>query len=47
MELAGNRDALQLKLPLRVAYTNTPDLPNATLRVPLIEQVAPSLAHFL
>lgn len=37
-----NRLLLQVKLPLSVAYTKLPDLPNATLRVPLMLQLPPT-----
>jgi hypothetical protein len=33
---------LQVKLPLSVAYTKLPDLPRATLRVPLMLQLLPT-----
>ena|SRR5690349_16850024 len=43
----GNKDAEQVIGPVRFAYTNEPDLPYATERVPLNEQVSPSLAHLV
>lgn len=39
--LAGKAEPVQAKLPVLVAYTNAPDLPSATERVPVIVQVAP------
>ncbi|GAB2902813.1 hypothetical protein GCM10027046_35050 [Uliginosibacterium flavum] len=39
--LAGKAEPVQAKLPVLVAYTNAPDLPSATDRVPVIVQVAP------
>jgi hypothetical protein len=45
--IAGNREAEQVSGPVNVAYTNVPDLPYATERVPLNEQVSPSLAHLV
>jgi len=43
----GNNDAWQVIGPVSVAYTKVPDLPYATERVPVNEQVAPSLAHLV
>ena len=43
----GNSEAWQVKLPVSVAYTKEPDLPSATVCVPLMAQAAPSCAHFL
>ncbi|GFE79430.1 hypothetical protein GCM10011487_14300 [Steroidobacter agaridevorans] len=45
--IAGNKEAEQLMGPVCVAYTNVPDLPYATERVPLNVHVSPSLAHFV
>jgi hypothetical protein len=45
--IAGNRDAWQVIGPVSVAYTNVPDLPYATERVPVNEHVEPSLAHLV
>ncbi|GAA5171694.1 hypothetical protein GCM10025770_36730 [Viridibacterium curvum] len=39
--LVGNAEPVQAKLPVLTAYTNSPDLPSATLLVPLMVQVAP------
>ena len=47
MEIAGNSDASQVNDPVSVAYTKVPDLPKATLWVPLIEQVAPAFTHLV
>jgi hypothetical protein len=43
----GNSEPEQVIGPVSVAYTNVPDLPYATDRVPVNEQVAPSLAHLV
>jgi hypothetical protein len=40
--LAGNNDCVQVKLPVSVAYTNEPDLPRATVCVPLMVQAEPT-----
>jgi hypothetical protein len=45
--LAGNSDVAQVKLPVSVAYTNEPDLPRATLCVPLMVQAPPTWAHLV
>ena len=42
-----NSDCEQVKLPVSVAYTKTPDLPRATVCVPLMVQVLPTCAHFV
>lgn len=47
MEIAGNSDTAQVNDPVSVAYTKVPDLPKATLWVPLIEQVAPAFTHLV
>ena len=46
-EFVGNRDSWQVKLPVRLAYTKLPDLPRATLWVPLIAQVSPTWPHLV
>lgn len=46
--LLGKAEPIQAKLPVLVAYTKLPDLPSATVCVPLIEQLAPVFCtHFL
>jgi hypothetical protein len=42
-----NSDWEQVKLPVSVAYTKTPDLPSATVCVPVMVQVLPTCAHFV
>jgi hypothetical protein len=42
-----NCDWEQVKLPVSVAYTKTPDLPRATVCVPVMVQVLPTCAHFV
>jgi len=42
-----NSDWEQVKLPVSVAYTKTPDLPRATVCVPVMVQVLPTCAHFV
>ncbi|GAA5172246.1 hypothetical protein [Viridibacterium curvum] len=46
--LLGKALPVHAKLPVLVAYTNVPDFPSATERVPLMVQVAPVFcAHFV
>ncbi len=40
--LVGNSVVRQVKLPVSVAYTNEPDLPSATVCVPVMLQVLPT-----
>jgi hypothetical protein len=44
---AGNSEVWQVKLPVNVAYTNDPDLPSATVCVPVIVHALPTCAHFV
>lgn len=39
--MLGKAELVQAKLPVLVAYTKEPDLPKATVRVPVMVQVAP------
>ncbi|WP_223871716.1 hypothetical protein [Candidatus Dactylopiibacterium carminicum] len=47
IEFDGNNEAWHVNEPVSVAYTNVPDLPKATERVPLMLQVSPSLTHLV
>lgn len=46
-EFVGNNESWQVKLPVRLAYTKLPDLPSATLWVPVMLQAAPTWAHLV
>jgi hypothetical protein len=45
--IGGNSEPEQVIGPVSVAYTKVPDFPYATDRVPVNEQVSPSLAHLM
>ncbi len=45
--LDGNNFVSQVKLPVSVAYTKEPDLPSATVCVPLMVQAPPTWAHLV
>lgn len=46
-EFVGNSDSWQVKFPVRFAYTKLPDLPSATLWVPVMLQALPTWAHLV